>query len=253
MTALIFIVALLSFFAESSTAWMTATPARRRTVVTQQSRLLLKHQRIPLSSDTTSSMPLSIFQQSSRRTTELSMYNLPPGKNDNGLSRVLSSVLGFVLFAAFIFSPIGGFFLSILNGFLALSILLPFGAAAAFQVWQYFNTVSGPCPNCGAPVRVLKRQSTSTGVVEDIITSPSICYNCGTLLSTLDNENIVDVSGRNSLDDLERGGFGSLFDLLAGGGSGPVQSSSTRTTVTKTTRRTKGGKEIIDVEVTRDD
>lgn len=279
--AVVAVLSALCLVVEPCEAWMVtpSTTATRVPINNRQQQqqayqfrhIMMNNQRSHPHRQPTSMTTTSGRSPSSSSTTKLAMsFNLPPGRNNNELSSVLSSVVGFGLFAAFVFSPLGGFLFSILNGFLALSILLPFGAAAAFSVWQYFNTVSGPCPNCGAPVRVFKRQGGDViGNYNDnnfMAGSPTICYSCGTVVQTLDNETIVNVSGRNTLNDLEQeAGFSSLFDSFFGG-TGQQQSyysdrqqrqQPTRrtTTVTKTTtrRRSRGGNEIIDVEVTRED
>jgi len=97
-------------------------------------------------------------------------FNLPPGKNDNGLQDILvgaASIVGLIVFFA---SPLGGLFFAALNSMLALAFIAPLVLILAFNTWQFFNTVEGNCPSCGAPIRVLKDGS------------PSICFSCGSVV-----------------------------------------------------------------------
>ena len=116
-------------------------------------------------------------------------------------------------------------------------------------MWQYFNTITGNCPNCGAPVRVLKSNKNE-------ITQPSICISCGSILqANYDNSGIDNTTGRNSMEDLAGGTpfGGNIFDMFGG-------PSVTRTTTTTTyeekkeTQRDQKRREniIIDVEVDDD-
>ena len=184
---------------------------------------------------------------------------MPPDQNNkNDLGDVLKSVLGLVVVVAFLLSPLGSFVLSILNGFLLLSILAPIMAVVGFQIWEYFNTISGPCPNCGIPVKVLKRKG---GSDQDDV--PSLCFNCGTILQASDDNQDIIISLRtrrrnNIMDDWDgiMGGSdsGSMFDTLFG-----APRMSSRRTVTKRTTITEDGptssrnrrreQTIIDVEV----
>jgi hypothetical protein len=176
------------------------------------------------------------------------MYNLPPGKNnDNELADVAKGVLGFTLLVAFFVSPLGGFVLSIFNSFLILAILLPVGAVVTFQAWQYFNTLSGPCPNCAAPLTVLKNDGEGIPTV-------STCYNCGAnVQANYANTGIDNVSGRNSVMEDAVSGFSSLLDLFPGGGGGATTTTST-TTVVEKKKENKFRREqtIIDVDVEED-
>eukprot|EP00980_Cylindrotheca_fusiformis_P014409 scaffold3840_cov129-Cylindrotheca_fusiformis.AAC.5 len=157
--------------------------------------------------------------------TRLFMYNLPPGRNNNnGLGDILKGVAGILLVIAFFSSPVGGFLLGIFNSVLLLSIVLPAVATVGFKAWQYFNTISGACPSCGAPATVLKSK-------KDGEATPGVCFNCGATLQANDeNTAIENITGRNSVRD-DR--FGSqpqvLFDLFGGQ---PSAYSSSRTTTT---------------------
>lgn len=159
--------------------------------------------------------------------TRLSMYNLPPGNNKNELGDIVKGVAGLALVVGFFASPLGGFVLGIFNSFLILSLLLPVAGAIGFSAWQYFNTVSGACPNCGAPARVIK--TTSDGE-----STPSICFSCGAVIqANYDNTGIDNVTGRNTVDGLSggMGPGGSIFDIFGG----PETASFTTTTTTSTT------------------
>ncbi|CAJ1961591.1 unnamed protein product [Cylindrotheca closterium] len=167
-------------------------------------------------------------------TTKLHMYNLPPGRGGGGggLGEILKGAAGLLLTVAFFASPVGGFVLSIFNSFLLLAILIPTVTTIGFQAWQYFNTISGPCPSCGAPARVLKGK--------DGESQPTVCYSCGSVLqASYDNSRIDNVTGRNSMDPFGGGGGGatnSIFDIFGGPGvssSGfPSETTTTRTTTT---------------------
>jgi len=163
--------------------------------------------------------------------TSLYMYNLPPGRGGGGggLGEILKGAAGLLLTVAFFASPVGGFVLGIFNSFLLLAILIPTIGTIGFQAWQYFNTISGECPSCGAPARVLKSK--------DGESTPTACFNCGSILqASYDNSRIDNVTGRNSMD---QGGFGgspnSIFDIFGGPGASsgfPSESTTTRTTTT---------------------
>jgi hypothetical protein len=195
------------------------------------------------------------------------MYSLPPsggGGNKNELVSVLQSVAGLVLFVGFFLSPVGGFVLSIFNSFLLLALLIPVAGVVGFQVWQYFNTMKGACPNCGAEVQVLKSQP-------DVPDTPTICFSCGAIIqANYDNTGIDNVTGRNSISDNESP-FNSLFDLFGGAptssdGLSQRTTSSSSTTIVdnviveqrtgnrkeppKNARRDRG---VIDVDVVEDD
>jgi hypothetical protein len=160
------------------------------------------------------------------------MYNLPPGggRGGGGLGDILKGAAGLILTVAFFASPIGGFILSVVNSFVLLAFLIPTIATLGFQAWQYFNTISGACPNCGAPARVMK--------TKDGESTPTMCFNCGAVLqASYDNERIDNVTGRNSMNQGGLGGpggSGSIFDILNGPGasSGSPFGGTTRTSTT---------------------
>lgn len=185
-----------------------------------------------------------------RANTQLSMYNLPPGKNDNEIGDILKGAASLALVVAFFASPLGGFVLGVFNSFFLLALLLPILGTVGFNVWNYFNTITGDCPNCGAPARVLKTNSQGEA-------SPSICISCGSILqANYDNTRIDNITGKNTVDGLTGGA--SIFDLFGGV---PPSASTTSTTTTsifeETTResREKTSKRestIIDVEIEDD-
>jgi uncharacterized membrane protein YgcG len=141
------------------------------------------------------------------------MYKLPPQKEDNDLGPVVSTILSIVGVIAFFASPLGGIFFAITNSLFILALLLPVTAVVAFQGWQYFNTVTGPCPVCGAPVQVVKSQ--------EVTPDPSVCLNCGSVVVPNSANDGIDVAGAgpgvvgdNAADAK------TLLDMLFGGGSG---------------------------------
>ena len=180
------------------------------------------------------------------------MYNLPPGRNENDLGDLLKLAGTLILTVAFFVSPLGGILLGVLNSFFLLTILLPIMGGVGIAAWQYFNTFTGACPNCGAPVRVLKSKDGSA--------DPSICFTCGSILqANYDNSGIDNITGRNSLEDISRGnspfGGGGIFDIFGGA---PTSVSTTTTTVVKEDRGSQKSKirresTIIDVEVDEDE
>ena len=182
-------------------------------------------------------------------TSKLSMYNLPPGGggggNNNDIGSLVQNVLGLVVIVGILVSPVGGFLLSIMNSFLALIILLPLLGIVGFQVWSYFNFISGPCPNCGAPAKVLKSQPNAEA-------QPSICFNCGSILqANYDNTGIDNVTGKRSVLD-DDSATSTMFDALFGmnsRGPGSTTNYDPTTTTTRTTTRTT----IVDTVIVEDD
>lgn len=126
----------------------------------------------------------SSFQDFRRPPSSLFMYNLPPSNDrNNDLGPLVSGVLTFLGIILFFASPLGALFFAVFNSLVFLSIAIPVAAAVGFQVWQYFNTISGPCPSCGSPLRVMKQSGMES--------APSICLNCGSFVqATADNAGI---------------------------------------------------------------
>jgi hypothetical protein len=178
----------------------------------------------------------------------------PPPKSD-GLADLLTLAGSLVVGILFFASPIGGFILGIFNSLFVLALFLPLIATIAFNAWQYFNTISGTCPNCGAPVTVIKtlQQDTTTSTIR--VPQPSICFNCGSILqANYDNTGIDEVTGRNTVNDLE--GASGIFDNIFGRpASSWNDSTSTTTAFDRVTQRKRVEREttIIDVKVDDDD
>lgn len=130
----------------------------------------------------------------SRRTHSVACFgfNLPPGKrNESGLSEILVGVASIVGLIAFFASPLGGLFFAAINSFLALLFIAPLVLILAFNTWQFFNTVEGNCPSCGAPIRVLKDGS------------PSICFSCGSVVQSNNDGRIDFAPNVNQIQDEE--------------------------------------------------
>jgi hypothetical protein len=161
------------------------------------------------------------------------MYLPPNGPNrgnNNGLGPVLQSVLTFLFLVGFFLSPLGGFFFAMLQFSFALTILIPMALVASFQVWQYFNTISGPCPTCGAPLRVFKDQA-------------SICLNCGSIVETDASQSKINLV-KSVKEDEE-------WQRATGGGMGWVDGYfGARPTPSSQIRRERT---IIDVQVQDED
>jgi hypothetical protein len=187
---------------------------------------------------------------SSSTTTALNMGFLPPGgggQNNQepgggrGLGEIAGGVLTLLAVGAFFASPLGGLVFAVFNSFLALLILLPIAAVVGFNVWQYVSTQNGICPNCGAPVQVLKDEQT-----------PSICFNCGSILQVKGDQiylaNLNNVINPNAAEDdvvvvVEETLARSWLDGVSGVQRPQPSSSSRPTTVEKKMNN------IIDVEV----
>ena len=183
------------------------------------------------------------------------MYNLPPsggggGKDDNVITQVLSGALTIGAIVLFFASPLGSIFFAITNSLFLLLLITPVVLTVAFQLWQSFNTVQGPCPNCGAPCRVIKD-----------VNQPSLCFNCGSILQISPDLESIELStptGRQGggFIDMDRpgagmgGGGASIFDSLFGGGS-PQQPTSEE--VQQKGQKFKRESTIVDVEISKDD
>lgn len=180
------------------------------------------------------------------------MYNLPPsggggGKNDNVISQVLGGALSIGAIVLFFASPLGSIVFAITNSLFLLALITPILLTIAFQVWQALNTVEGPCPNCGAPARVLKQ-----------VEQPSICLNCGSILQVSPDLKEIELSSptrrqSGNFIDIDSPGAagGSIFDIF--GGAGAPQQQPTRAQVQEKGQKFKRESTIVDVEVTKDD
>lgn len=175
-----------------------------------------------------------------RLATALSMYQLPPGRNDKGFGPLLVSVLTLIGTIAFFLSPIGALVISVVNSLILLSIAIPLASVAGFQIWSYFNTINAPCPRCGAPCQVYKQSSSFFG--------PSLCFNCGA---------VVEASPDNKSIDLVTGVENGVVDNSDW--FGLFQSPTVRrTTISRTEQDAKGKRfrrerTIIDVDVDDED
>jgi len=182
------------------------------------------------------SLPLSIPVAATSTTsrTQLRAF-LPPGGGNNrsgGLGQVATAALTFLAVVAFFLSPLGALFFAVFNSLVALSILIPVGAFVAFQIWQYFYTVKGPCPNCAAPCQVTKDGA------------PSICFNCGAIVQARGDD--IYLANPNNNGDMfveDDDVVTSWFDELSGRGRTPPGTTTVRKTTTT----------IIDVDAKDDD
>jgi hypothetical protein len=173
----------------------------------------------------------TLFRSTPTTASSLKAF-LPPSGGGNGksseLTELATAAVTFLAVVGFLLSPLGGIVFAVFNSLVALAILLPLGGLVAFNVWQYFNTKTGACPNCQGPVKVLKNES------------PSICFTCGSVVQ-LKDDNIYLVN----TDKLgNAAGNGSIFDSLRG----PFRPPTT-TTTTVIERKTT----IIDVDAKRED
>jgi hypothetical protein len=159
---------------------------------------------------------------------------LPPSGGGGGnnksseLTELTMAAITLLAVVAFLLSPLGAIVFAVFNSLVALAILLPLGGLVAFNVWQYFNTKTGACPNCQGPVKVLKDES------------PSICFTCGSIVQ-LKDDNIYLVN-TNNLENVASND--SIFDSLRGP-FGPPTTKTTTVIQRKTT--------IIDVDAKRED
>ena len=192
------------------------------------------------------------------KSTSLQMgYNLPPGGGGSGggpKDAITSFLQPIALIAAtvlFFLSPLGSIFFAITNSIFLLLLITPFVAALGFNIWQTFYTIEAPCPNCGAPARVLKDEEAG----------PNLCLNCGTLLrANVDKDGIEMCNNPNDIYD-DKSRISSIFDLFSGGvdneaadflggnGGGFMDFGE------KDDKKDKKRREstIIDVDVTKDD
>jgi hypothetical protein len=184
-----------------------------------------------------------------RSETQLGMYNLPPsggGGGGNGIREILTSLAGLVLLVAFFASPLGGLFFAVVNSFFLASLILPIILWIAFQGWLFLNTVEGPCPQCGAPVRVAKQDE-----------SPSICLNCGTFVQVTPDKSSVDFYREEDQVIVDEGYTASIWDSLLGGPmSAPTTRSGSRSSSNSPEERQarfKREQKVIDVDIIEDE
>jgi hypothetical protein len=196
------------------------------------------------------SLPSFSFSSS----TNLQMGYLPPGGNnrDSLVSNVIFPILTVAATLLFFLSPLGAVFFAVTNSIFLLLILLPVILSIGFQAWQYFYTISAPCPNCGAPTRVLK---------EDDV-GPNICLNCGSLIrANLAKDGVELCNDPNDMFD-ESSRVSSFFDLFTrdldtnvGSSDGAFyeETSVQRKTMENRQDRERRERTIIDVDATKDD
>ena len=184
-------------------------------------------------------------------STSLQMYNLPPsggGGPGNDLKSILPGIVTIVGLTLFFLSPLGSIFFAVTNTLFALAIITPIVGLVGFKTWETFNTVSGPCPNCGSPARALKEDEGN----------PSLCYNCGSLIRANADKDGIELC--NNPNDIMGGN--SLFDQLFGGMGGlspqqvvdEVDADINGSNTGKSGRQSKARREstIIDVDVESD-
>eukprot|EP00978_Attheya_sp_CCMP212_P002127 scaffold4372_cov58-Attheya_sp.AAC.1 len=207
---------------------------------------------------------VSSFEQNNSRLQKSSsavvsyMYKLPPGGGGDGGKDPLKDLKGLLptigtgaAILLFFMSPLGSIFFAITNSLFTLALLTPIILIGGFQAWQFLYTMEGPCPNCGAPTRVLKNDD-----------QPSICLSCGTIVrATSDNSGLEICNNPNDImqnndspfDDIFGGGSGSggsfadFFDTA----SSMSQPTMGNTTPKKESREAKAKREgtIIDIDV----
>ena len=171
----------------------------------------------------------------------LQMYNLPPsggGDGNDGFKDILASVGTLALIVAFFASPLGGIFFALLNSFFVLSLVVPVILWIAFQGWQFLNTVEGPCPQCGAPVRVLKENE-----------SPNICLNCGTFVQATPDKSGVEFYREEEQVIVDEGYTSTIWDDLLSGPMGARSAPTTKRSVQERESQFRRERTIIDVEV----
>jgi hypothetical protein len=185
------------------------------------------------------------------RTTQLSMYNLPPsgggGKDDNVLTQVLQGAFTIGAIVLFFASPLGGIFFAITNSIFLLALITPIILTIVFQIWQSLNTIEGACPNCGAPKqRVFKDPTT-----------PGICFNCGSFIQASPDLKSIQLSTPvtrgGGFVDMDRPGVtgpASIFDVF---GDSRSPQPSTIDDVKAKESKFRRERIVIDVEVKEDD
>ena len=182
-------------------------------------------------------------------------YNLPPSGGGGGgrwkedFLVPLGSLVGLALFFA---SPLGGIFFAVTNSLLVLAFISPFLLFLGFQAWQLFYTQESPCPNCDAPVRILKNDESA---------QPSICFNCGSLVRKSqvgDGLELCGPSPNESFFNSNNGNnnefFKSMGDIFSDSNDSYTDSPNGNSMDPKRRQEAfKKERTVIDVEVKRDD
>lgn len=234
---------------------------RRSTVLQKHSSKAMPMPKTKVSKKHASWTPTLPYGHSPHFQSALHMGYLPPegggGSKDSLVSNIITPVLTVAATILFFLSPLGAVFFAVTNSIFLGLLLLPLILSIGFQAWQYFYTISAPCPNCGAPTRVLK----------DDQVGPNICLNCGSLIrANLAKDGVELCNDPNDLFD-ESSRVSSFFDLFTrnmdssdtGDDIGGVFFEETTTaTTTRKTRESRQDKErrertIIDVDATKDD
>lgn len=184
-------------------------------------------------------------------TSSLQMgYNLPPGGGGGGggnkISEFLTPIATVAALTLFFISPLGGIFFAITNSLFVLALLTPILIGVGFNVWNYFNTIEGTCPSCGAPARVLK----------DAEAGPNVCLNCGQLIrATQDLDGIELCNNPNDIFD-EKSRISSFFDIFTSDPSVYEETTTTTTSIFDDGSKRKDQKRrentIIDVDAEKD-
>lgn len=150
--------------------------------------------------------------KSTTATTSLKMgFNLPPGNKGPGdaLGEILPGILTIGAVVLFLASPLGSIFFAITNSLFILALVTPIVLYVSFQIWNKVYAIDGTCPNCSAPLKVLKDESAS----------PSMCISCGARVrATRDKDGVELCNDPSSV--LQDDSVGSIFDTLFGGGGG---------------------------------
>lgn len=231
-----FLIAYLAFLTAPIVAFTPATRLAHRTA----SPVV---QRSPFSIPTKTALQMS--------------FNLPPSPPKNDFQAILTSFLTIAGILAILASPIGAVIFAVFNSLIVLALLVPIVGTLAFNLWQKFNTLEGPCPNCGASVRVFKTQE---GQVES---QPTLCITCGSVVQA----NLANDAIQMATQGGPRSTGSSIFDGLFGGpggfgGPGFVETEVETTTTTvitrdeptsrKKPRPRKTKSDVIDVQVEDD-
>lgn len=150
-----------------------------------------------------------VKQYESMTTTSLKMgFNLPPGNKGpgDGIGEILPGILTIGAVVLFLSSPLGSIFFAVTNTLFTLALVTPILIYVGFQVWNKLYAIDGTCPNCAAPVKVMKDESAT----------PGLCLSCGARVRATRGKDGVELCNDPSsvLQDE------SIFDSLFGGGGG---------------------------------
>jgi hypothetical protein len=248
----------LCLLQDQCTAFVPSIQRTARLTTTTTTRMPTKHAFVTPTAPALLSPHALTSASTSSSSTSLQMgFQLPPGKEDKGLDPIFTTVLSLVGVVAFFASPLGGIFFAITNSLFILALLVPVTAVVGFQAWQYFNTITAPCPNCGAPVQVVKWT--------ELEPSPTLCVNCGSVVQANAANDGIDFAGQGPGTVGDSDGA-SLLDMLFGGGMNsnngggggvqqrrPGDDASVSGGPKSTEQRYKREATIIDVDVEKND